>query len=406
MTRNRQIPILWWVLVLSFLANHMAFAVWDFTTPGDPNRRWSASLSSGVTYDDNFNATSIHAERGLRYNSDLLLRASIPFQRLLIAGQYDYGIFYPQDIHLQNIGQTHTLNVSANYIATPRLGLGLTENYVSTFYPGVVLGPNGAPISLSNAGGYVYDAVGGSLNYQLSSRWIATVNGSWDIWRYNSTDAAINGDHEDLSTTLSLLYALDSRTTVGLNYQYAEDAYVHPGVNHALDGYQQTAYLSLVRRFSPRLSLTLNGGYTIRNSQDGTESTAPSALGSIVYNYGPVSTLTLTIAESLSEANFGSTGAFSAQQNTSVALQANHRVTAKFYAVADVAYTYSTFTAPITGLGPSNPSEQATSAHLGLRYYFKNWLAATTDYTHTEITSTVVSGYSRNTISVGMSLSY
>jgi hypothetical protein len=393
------------VLVLSFLANHVAFAVWDLTTPGDPNRRWNASLSSGVTYDDNFNLAP-RPEAGLRYNSDLLLRASIPFQRLFITGQYDYGIFYPEDLHLGNIQQTHNVNISANYIATPRLGLGLTENYVSTFFPGVVTGPNGAPITLSNGGDYVYDVVGGSVNYQLSTRWIASVNGNWDIWRYASTSQATNGDHEDLSATLSFLYAVDSRTTVGVNYQYAEDAFVHPGPNHALDGYQQTAYLSLVRRFNPRLSLTLNGGYTIRNSQDGTESTSPSALGSIVYNYGPVSTLTLTVSESLSEANFGSTGAFSAQQNTSVALQANHRVTAKLSAVADLAYTYSTFTAPVTGFGPSNPSEQATSAHIGLRYYFQNWLSATTDYSHTEITSTVVQPYSRNTISVGMTVSY
>ena len=406
MTRSRQIANLWRVLVLSLLANHVAFAVWDFTAPGDPNRRWSASVSTGVTYDNNFTATQFHPEAGFRYNSDLQLHARIPFQRLFIAGQYDYGVNYPQDLHQGGLAQTHNLNVAANYVVTPRLGLGLTENYVSTFFPGVVTGPSGAPVTLANGGSYVYDAVAGNVNYQLTSRWIASVNGGWDIWRYATPASVINGDHEDLSMQLSFLYALDSRTTIGLNYQYAEDAYVHPGVNDALNGYQQTAYLSIVRRFNPRLSLTLNGGYSIRDSKDGTTSTSPSALGAVVYNYGPSSTLTLTISEALSEASFGSTGNFSAEQNTTLALQANHQFTPKLFGTASLAYTYSTFTAPIIGLGSINPSEQATSGQIGLSYYFRNWLSATANYNRNQITSTVVPPYSRDMISIGMTLTY
>lgn len=398
------------MLVLSFLADHLAFAAWDLTKPGDPNRSWGVSLNSGVQYNDNFFDSPNHPEAGVQESSDIKFRAAVPLERLFVGVNYDYGILYPEDIHLGNVEQTHNLSASANYIVTPRLEFSLFENYVSSLQPGLVTGPVGVPISISNAGNYIYEAAGGGATYALTPRWTAAVNGSWDIWRYGATTNAFDNNREELSATLSALYALDTRTTVGVNYQYSEDAYVHPGTNDSLNGYMNTVYLSLARRFNPRLSLTLNGGYSVRTSGDGSTSSSPSGLGSVVYNYGPDSTITLTVAEALSQANIQANRTFSAQKNTSLALQASHRLTARLQASAGLTYTYSTFIEQVAGFtGSAAATDEALTTHLGLTYRFRDWLSGAVDYYHNQIFSSnqgVIAPYSGNVISLGITVSY
>jgi hypothetical protein len=396
-------------LGLVVLADHTVFALWDLTTPGDPNRSWGVNVTTSAEYDDNFNSVQHNPQAGVRLAEDIKFRASVPLERLFAGLQYDYQINYPEDIHRGGVAQTHILNLSANCSVSPRLGLSLNENYTSTFVPGLVLGPNGVPVTIASAGNYVYDGVVASAYYALTPRWTTSVSGSWDIWRYGQTANATNYNHEDYSMTLSAIYAVDARTTVGVNYQYAQTVYVNPGLDNGLNGYANTAFLSLTRRFNPRLSLTLNGGYTIQDSANGTESTSPSGSGSLVYNYGPSSTISLTIAQSLSEASVGIARGFSAQENTSLALQINHRITVNLHTLADVTYNYSSFTAPLTPTITVSPNDQAITAHIGIGYDFKQWASAVMDYSHTELISpnpTLIAPYTRNVISIGMTLTY
>ena len=212
--------------------------------------------------------------------------------------------------------------------------------------------------------------------------------------------------------TLSALYALDTRTTVGLNYQYTQDVFVNPGVGDGLNGYSQNVYLSVVRRFNPRLSLTLDGGYTVRNSDDGSVSTSPSGSGSLVYNYGPFSSITLTIAQALSEASLGANRSFSAQENTSMALQIHHRITARLSVEADGTYVYTTLTAPLETLQGTavtlRPNDEGLTGHLNCSYIFRDWLSVSLDYYRTQLASSsvLIQPYSHNQISLGVVLTY
>ena len=186
-----------------------------------------------------------------------------------------------------------------------------------------------------------------------------------------------------------------------------------------------------MRRFNPHLSLSLNGGYTIRDSQDGTQSTSPSLYASLVYNYGPASTFTLTMAQSLSEATVGVTGRFSAQQNTSLVAEINHRLTARLRVIGDITYVYSSFTQPL-GVGGTTgpipvggfgnptpigsplsstitPNDQALTLHLGLNYAFRTWVSAVLDYDYSQLVSSeaaLIQPYTRNQVSTGISLAY
>ena len=429
--RSWRVPFQWLVLLLLLLTTRISLAQWDFTHAGDPNRNWGVAATETVGYDDNFNATEKSPQAGIRIGSDVKFRANVPLDRFFAGMQYDYGVIYPQDIKTGGFTESHSLNLSANYSVSPRLALSLNENFVNSLQPELVRGAGNAPISVVQAGTYIYDTVGGGLNYSLAPRWNVSVNGSWDIWRYQSAAASTNNDREDYTATLSALYLLDTRTTVGLNYQYGQNVFVNAGTNNGLDAVSHTLYVSVVRRFNPHLSLSLNGGYTIRDSQDGTQSTSPSLYASLVYNYGPASTFTLTMAQSLSEATVGVTGRFSAQQNTSLVAEINHRLTARLRVIGDITYVYSSFTQPL-GVGGTTgpipvggfgnptpigsplsstitPNDQALTLHLGLNYAFRTWVSAVLDYDYSQLVSSeaaLIQPYTRNQVSTGISLAY
>jgi opacity protein-like surface antigen len=429
--RSWRVPFPWAALLLLLLTARVSVAQWDFTHAGDPNRNWGVTASESVGYDDNFNATEKNPQAGVRDTADVKFRASVPLERFFAGMQYDYSVTYPQDVKLGGVNETHNLNLSANYTVNPRLALTFSENFVNSLQPGLVQNIAGAPVTVTQAGTYIYDNVGGGLIYSLSPRWSVSVSGSWDIWEYQTSSLASNDNHQDYSATLSALYLLDTRTTVGVNYQYGQDVFVNAGTNNGLDAISHTLYLSVVRRFNPRLSMSLNGGYTIRESQDGTQSTSPSVYGSLVYNYGPLSTITLTVAQALSEATVGVSRQFSAQQNTSLVLQISHRVSARLRAIGDITYVYSSFTQqlgaggttgpipiggfpnptfiPPPGGGTISPNEQALTCHLGLNYAFRDWLSATLNYDYTQLSSSdsaLIQPYTRNEISTGISLIY
>lgn len=384
-------------------------AGWDLTAPGDPNRSWSVTLSTAGSYDDNFNATEKNRQQALRLLSDLKFRANVPLDRLFMGAQYDYTVDYPRDLKLGGYDESHNLNLSANYTFNPRLTLGLNEIFINSLEPQLVQGPANAPISIVHNGTYIYDTVSGTLNYLLTPRWSLSAGGSWDIWRYEDQAAAIANDREDYSASLSALYAVDTRTTVGVNYQYSEVTYVDPGLDNGLNAYANTAYLSLVRRFNPRLSGTLNGGYTVRRSENGSTATSPSAFGSLVYNYGLDNTISLTLAQSLSDATTSVNRQFSSQENTTSAIQINHRFTVRLRAQAVATYTYSSFNQPLSPTKTVKPNDQAITAHLGLNYAFRDWLSATLDYYRYDLTSsdsTLVPPYTRDQVNFGITLTY
>jgi len=410
--RSWRNPILAPALFLFLVVADTCFAAWNLTTPTDPNRSWGVSETTSEEYDDNWTSVEHNRETGFRTSSDVKFRASIPLERIFAGVNYDYTVVYPSTASSSDVNQTHNLGLSATYLVNPRLELSLSETFISSIEPGIVQ-QNGASVTLTSGGNYIYDSVGAGVSYQLAPLWTASLNGSWDIWQYQTSTVASNNNHQDYSVTASALYALDTRTTVGLNYQFSQDVYVNAGTNNGLNGYANSAYLSVVRRFNPKLSLTVNAGYTLRNSEDGSANSSPSGLASLTYNYGPLSTLAVTIAQSLTEATLGVTGAFSAQENTSFALQANHRITVRLRAVADASYVYTTFTAPLGGTNAVvttvKPHEQGATGHIGLRYDFKTWLGAVLDYSHTQVVSSdsrVVQPYSRNQASVGITLTY
>jgi hypothetical protein len=408
-----RVSILFRVVFLLLVAAPICRGAWDFTAPGEPSRNWSVDVSGGGQYDDNFNGTEFNRESGYRLTSDLTLHIKVPWKRSLLIGQYDYGVLYPNNNKLGGVNESHTLNISENYSANPRLLLSVNENLVDSLQPQLVQGPSGAPTSIIFAGTYLYNRVGAGASYSLTPRWTASMSGNWDIWRYQEATYATNYDHEDYSVTLSALYAINSRTIAGVNYQYAEDVYTNPGFKNGLNAYSNTGYLSLTYQFNPKLALVLNGGYTVRSSEDGSSSTAPSAYGSLIYNYGPQDSVSLVVAQSLSSASVAISRTFSAQRTTSLDLQINHRFTVRLHTVVEATYSDNTFTAQLLNqqlqLQNATPNDQAITGHWGIGYDFRIWLSAGVDYYYTRLVSSdaaLVQPYSRDQIGVRVTLTY
>ncbi len=382
------------------------FAAWELTPAGDPSRKWATSVTLRGIYDTNFDATETKPQSGFRFGTDLRLSANLPFQRALLGLAYDYGVEYPRDVNAGGVNQTHNFSASLNYAFSPRLSLGLSENFIYSLQPQLVQTQAGVPVTISQAGTYYYDSVGGTATYILTPRWSLALNGNWDIWRYEEKATAQENDHEDYQATVSAYYALDSRTTAGVNFQYVRNEYTNPGASGGLNARSYTGFLSLARRLNPKLSLQFNGGFTYRESDAGDVTTAPSGYASVVYNYGPNSTISANVGTSLSAATVGVTRNFSASQNTSFSLRASHRVTARLQAVADGSYVYSNFKQPLQ-TSTLSAQEQSIAGHLGLSYAFREWLSAVADYYYTELISDLPNqAYTRNQVSLGVSLTY
>jgi hypothetical protein len=412
-SRSWRVTYQWQTLLLCLTATRVAFAGWGFTPPGDPNRNWTACVTSGGSYDDNFNSTEKNRQAGLRFNSDVRLRASVPLERLFMGLNYDYGVQYPRDIQLGGVNETHNLTFSGNYIVNPRLTLGLNGNYVSSIQAQLVQTQAGVPVTVVQAGDYVYNNVGGNLSYALTPRWNLALNGSWSMLGYQVPSVAEFNDHEDYQATVSAIHAFGPRTAAGVNYQYGQTIFLGAGTNNirsALDAQSHTGYLSLVERFNPRLSLQLNGGYTIRETGDGSVLMAPSANGSLVYNYGPSSTISAILGHALTQSSLGFMNLFSTAENTTFSLQANHRLTARLRVLADASYVYGTFAGPIltpTTIATATAQQQSLTGHLGFNYAFRDWVSVVLDYYYTRL-STDVPGLSfdRTQVNLGLSLTY
>ena len=147
------------------------FADWALTPPGDPHRNWATAVTVRGVYDDNFNTSATDRQSGFRLGSDIRLRAKVPIQRLFIALDYDYAVDYPRDIRLGGINQTHNANLTVNYVFTPRLALGLSETFIKSLEPQLVQGPAAAPVTIVQAGNYIFDKADATISYALTPRW-------------------------------------------------------------------------------------------------------------------------------------------------------------------------------------------------------------------------------------------
>jgi hypothetical protein len=123
--------------------------------------------------------------------------------------------------------------------------------------------------------------------------------------------------------------------------------------------------------------------------------------------------ISLIGAEALSASSLGYNQSFGAQQTASLALQVNHRFTARLHTVVSATYADNSFTAPLLNqqfqLRTTTPNDEAITAQWTIGYDFRIWLSAGMYYNYTKLLSSdvnLVQSYSRDQIGVSLTLTY
>jgi hypothetical protein len=362
----------------------------------------NVSLREG--YNDNVNTTSVNKEGSATTTIEPQLLVSIPLETTFFGLQYTYGTTYYSSRGSKK-DQSHTADLAFSHTFSSRLVLDVHDNVVRGLQPELVQVSAGVPVITRLRGDYLYNNLRGSLAYMLAQRWTASVSGGWQLWRYDDPGNSTSNDRDVYLATIGAAYTFNPRTTLGVNYQYGEVDYMNPGLNAARNSQSDTGFLTLVRRFSPKLSLQASGGYELRNFGDGTSATAPSANMSLSYSYAPKSALSAGFSYQLSTTEVA---AYRATETASLFGQINHAVTLKLGVSANVAYSISTFQNPIPGLGlPAGLEENAFLVGLRLTYEFKRWLNADLRYTYDQVSSDLAARvFDRNRVTMGLRLIY
>lgn len=115
----------------------------------------------------------------------------------------------------------------------------------------------------------------------------------------------------------------------------------------------------------------------------------------------------------MSAASIGYNQSFSAQQTLSLALQVNHRFTARLHTLVAATYSENSFTAALLNqqlqLRSTTPSDESITAQCGFGYDFRIWLSGGINYYYTKLLSSdvnLVQPYSRDQIAVVLTLTY
>lgn len=362
----------------------------------------NVSLREG--YDDNVNTTSANKQGAATTAIEPQLLVNIPLETTSFGLRYTYGATY-YSTQRSTIDQSHSAELAFSHTFTSRLDLGVRDNVVRGLQPELVQLTTGVPVITRIRGDYLYNSLNGTLSYALSQRWMLSLGGTWQLWRYDDPAISIANDLDAYQATLGAAYAINPRTTLGVNYQYGRVNYVNTGTGRARNSDSNTGFLSLVQRFSPKLSLQVNGGYELRDFDDGTSENAPSVSASLSYNYATRSAVTAGFSYQLSTTEVA---AYRATEAASLFGQINHAFTPKFNASANVAYSLFTFRSPTPG-SLLQPGLEETGFQVGLTltYEFRRWLSADLRYTYNQVTSDLGGrSFDRNQVSMGLRLAY
>ncbi|NQU09287.1 outer membrane beta-barrel protein [bacterium] len=392
------------VMLLVAGAGSVARAVQEPFPLRDATRPWGVTLNTRGEYDDNIHTAPSNTVSGWKGIIEPQLLLNLPGEQTFLGLRYNYRATVYEDRPGDEVDHAHTGNLILSHAFTPRLAADLRNRLVRGVEPELVETEQGVPLVTRRRGDYFYNDVNGSVRYNLSRRWVGSLEADWTLWRYD--DAPADRDDRDLySGTLGAAYAVDPRTTVGLNYRFLRIDYQQSGTNDLRNSDSHFGYVSLVHRFNPLLSGQLNAGAEYRDFGDGTTQTSPDVNANLSYAYARGSALTAGLRYGIATteaAGYRSTDSLVGYG------QVTHRLTPKFFAGANLAYTHSTFENPAPGLGlPSGTSESTLTTGVSLRYEFTSWCSASGGYSFDRVDSDVAGrGYDRNRAWLGLRLAY
>jgi hypothetical protein len=379
------------IAVGAVLFSTQARAVYNIRELPDPTKRWAINLGLRQEYDDNVLTTEDNKQGSFLTVFDGEILANVPREQTFVGFRYGYNAAYYWDRPGgTKVDQSHSADVSFSHSFTPRLVLDVSDSFRRGIEPALVEklpGPTNPSNITRRKGDFFYNLGDASVNYSLTRRWTVSLDANYQYWRYDDSTTSTNNDRDSFSSTASAVYGLTPRMFIGGNYQYSRNIYVFPGTNDFRNTESHFVYASFVRRFSPKLSLRINGGGQLQESGDGTQQYAPSGNATLTYNYLPDSTASGGFVYSLSVTDVGT---FRSAETAALFGDINHRVSRNFRLQLTGNYNITTFSKPAStvpnGFGDQ---EEALRAALNAYYIFNNWLRGEIGYSYERVWSNI-----------------
>ena len=382
----------------------------------DPSRRWEVTLGTSVGYDDNINTVEQNPTSSFTTSVEPELLLNVPFEQSFLGLRYRYNLAYYDQRIANQIDQSHSADVLYSHTFSPRFSLDLQNQFRHGLNPDLVQVVAGVPLVTELRGNYNYDALSGTLSYGLTRRCSISLDAGGEYWRFDEAKASMDNDRNSDRIGISSLYAVSPRFQVGGGYRYTRTDYredlripvsffVQVISAEARSSDTHEGFLAVVGRFNPQLSGRLTVGGQFQEFGDGTQSSSPSVDSSLTYNYGPQNTITAGFRYSIRSAELSE---FRSSESALLYGEIGHWITSRCRAALSGSYNIDMFQNPTVTLPPPVPdSEDSLSVSLGLTYEFRSWCRATCNFTHTEVTSDLVSrSFQRNVVGVGVRFIY
>ncbi len=395
------------VLAASFAAAYSAQALYEPAKLQDPARRWAVTLALREGYDSNVFTTPTNAIASWTTTFEPQVLVNIPLEQSFIGLRYTYGAIYYADRPGEAWDTYNTADLLFSHTFTSRLQFDARDQFRQGNEPELVDVPTtGVQDVQRKKGDYLYNNLTGTLAYNLTRRWTAQMGGGWVYWNYDDQSVAEFNDRNIYQGSLSMLYAIDPRTTVGVNYRHFRSEY-YSATNDVRNSSSNLGYLSVVRRVNPRLSLQGDGGIQLVDFDNGDQDTAPAAGLGLTYNYGPENTLTAGFRYLLLNSQVSQ---FRTIETFVMYLQATHQITKKFRTQGNLSYVLGSYENPDPLSGSTLTSAYQDSFSLGatLTYDLTRWCHADLDYIFDDVRATpdLEQTFRRSRVSLGLRLTY
>lgn len=386
-----------------------AYATYNPFPLRDPARPWSVSLTTRVGYDDNIRATSSDEEDSLIVVFNPAVAINWPIEQSFLGFRYGYTAVWYEESYLNDWEESHAFDFIISHTFTPRLVLDITDRYRRGVEQEISEVVPGGAVQIRKVGGRDFNTLSGTLAYNLTTRWTLSLGGAWELYRYD--DRALDFlERDTYQITASATYLFNPRLFMGLNYRYLETEYRVYDPDAARDSESHLGYVSFVRRFSPLLTWSLNGGVEYREFDNGDTQTAPNINSTLSYAYAKGCAFSVSAYYGISDITAGAGSRVSVGYRTSdnltVGSQITHAFTPRLRGNLDVIWSHNRYKNPVTPL-LSSTSDDTLRIGTTLRYYFTRWLSGDISYSYDRLfVDPSELGYDRNRVTVGLTAVY
>lgn len=386
------------------LAAASAWAVYEPAQLPNSSRRWAVNVGLRGEYDDNIFTADTDPESSFKSIIDPQLLVNLPGDQTFAGLRYTYRMTYFENRSSDPIDQEHIVDVLFSHTFNPRLTLDVNNQFRHGVEPELVESSAGVPVILRRQGDFLYNSLNGTLSYNLSRRWVAAVRGGWQVWDYDVSTVASNNNRNVYDSTLSLRYAVDPRTTAGVNYRYSRTDYDIAEINDVRNSDSHLGFVSVIRRFNPKWSAELDTGAEYRAFDNGDTQVAPLVDASTTYNYAPQSAVTAGLRYSIEVTEVST---YRSADALSFFGQINHQLTPKLSAGGKVVLVVSQLENPVLAGAADNIEEVEFQLGLNLRYQFTRWCSGELGYTFDMVNSDLAGqDFDRNRASAGVRFVY